>query len=75
MQTKNCDVSSAATAEFQLAYACVYLQKPFPDCYCMNLSSLNIPKVLAFCNRAYRSCPIYCQRTAENPIAACDKQP
>jgi len=39
--------------------SCPVLDKPDPDCYCLNLTSLNIPKAVQFCLRDFRDCPIY----------------
>ena len=38
---------------------CPVLDNPEPDCYCLNLTSLNIPKAVQFCLRDFRQCPIY----------------
>jgi hypothetical protein len=47
------------SASDQAPHACIHLQEPFSDCYCMNISSFNITRMLAFCNGDYRSCPIF----------------
>ncbi len=60
-------LKAAASANQQ--QACVHLIKPFPDCYCMNLSSSNIRKMLTFCTGDFRSCPIYGQKLAEAAAA------
>ena len=39
--------------------ACPLLDNPEPDCYCMNLNSMTIPKAVSFCLRDFRECPIY----------------
>ena len=39
--------------------ACPVLEQPETDCYCLNLTSLNIPKAVHFCLRDFRQCPIY----------------
>ena len=39
--------------------ACPVLNNPDPDCYCLNLTSLDIPKAVQFCLRDFRDCPIY----------------
>jgi len=39
--------------------ACPVLDNPEPDCYCMNMTSLTIPKAVQFCLRDFRQCPIY----------------
>ena len=64
--------SSLHRAQDELQNACVFLKKPFTDCYCMNLSSSNISKMLAFCTGDFPACPIYRQKGAdrENPGSA-----
>jgi hypothetical protein len=39
--------------------ACPVLDNPEPDCYCLNLTSLEIPKAVQYCLRDFRQCPIY----------------
>jgi hypothetical protein len=39
--------------------ACPVLDNHEPDCYCLNLTSLNIPEAVRFCLRDFRECPIY----------------
>jgi len=38
---------------------CPVLDNPEPDCYCMLLSSLDVPRAVQFCLRDFRDCPIY----------------
>jgi hypothetical protein len=38
---------------------CPVLDNPESDCYCLNMTSLNIPKAVQFCLRDFRECPIY----------------
>jgi len=38
---------------------CKLLSSPFAECYCRNLSSTNICRVLQFCAGEFSSCPIY----------------
>ena len=38
---------------------CPVLDNPEPDCYCLIMTSLNIPKAVQFCLRDFRRCPIY----------------
>ena len=38
---------------------CPVLDNPEPDCYCLNMNSLEIPKAVQFCLRDFRRCPIY----------------
>ena len=38
---------------------CAVLDNPAPDCYCLNMNSLNIPKAVQYCLRDFRQCPIY----------------
>jgi hypothetical protein len=39
--------------------SCPVLDNPEPDCYCLNMTSLTIPKAVQFCLRDFRQCPIY----------------
>jgi len=47
--------------------ACRFLHEPFPDCFCLNISSFNIRKMLAYCTADYGSCPIYCNNLDREP--------
>ena len=38
---------------------CPVLDDPEPDCYCFSLNSFNVPKIVQFCMRDFRECPIY----------------
>jgi hypothetical protein len=38
---------------------CPVLEKAEPECYCLNMTSLNIPKAVQFCLGDFRQCPIY----------------
>jgi len=38
---------------------CSVLDNLEPDCYCLNLTSLNLPKAVQYCLRDFRQCPIY----------------
>jgi hypothetical protein len=38
---------------------CPVLDNLEPDCYCLKLTSLDIPKAIQFCLRDFRQCPIY----------------
>lgn len=51
------DRSAAATQ----AQVCKFLRKPFPGCYCRNISSMSIPKIISVCGGEFRYCPIYCR--------------
>jgi|GEM_PF-5876760 len=42
---------------------CNLLSNPFAECYCKNLSSTNICRVLQFCAGEFLSCPIYQKET------------
>lgn len=44
---------------------CTFLGYPFPECYCVNLSSRHIARVLAYCAGAFESCPVYCSVLAQ----------
>lgn len=38
---------------------CPFLHRPFPDCRCINMTSLDIPYVLEYCNGNQQECEIY----------------
>ena len=38
---------------------CPVLENPEPDCYCLNMTSLTIPKAVQYCLSDFRECPIY----------------
>ena len=38
---------------------CPLLENPQPDCYCLKLTSLSIPRAVHYCLRDFRDCPIY----------------
>ena len=38
---------------------CAVLDNLEPDCYCLNLTSPNIPKAVQYCLIDFRQCPIY----------------
>jgi hypothetical protein len=42
---------------------CKFLEQPLGECYCLNVSSRRITKLLSLCGGNFRSCAIY---TAEN---------
>ncbi|WP_305732295.1 hypothetical protein [Trichlorobacter ammonificans] len=46
------------------ALMCRFLKAPFPECYCMNISSKNIQKMLLFCADDYAACSIYRSKDA-----------
>jgi|GEM_PF-6093836 len=49
--------------EFPRAQRCRFIEASLPECYCTNITSLNIPKMLAFCGGDYERCKIYRNRT------------
>ena len=53
------DTMSAEAADPQKYPMCGFLDKPFPECYCLHMSSRNIPKILKFCAGEFQSCLIY----------------
>lgn len=69
MQMKNGVLNLAEADELPKPHGCIFLQKPFPDCFCMNLSSANIGKMLAFCTGDFHACLVYCQHTATGKSA------
>ena len=38
---------------------CPVLDDPEPHCYCLKLTSRNIPLAVHYCLRDFRDCPIY----------------
>ena len=44
---------------FGIKEKCPVLENPEPDCYCTNLTSLNIPMAIQYCVRDFKQCPIY----------------
>ena len=72
MKIKTGEVKMIDVKPPDLQHACIYLQKPFAGCYCMNISSFNISKMLAFCTGDFRSCPMFCRAIEENetPVEA-----
>lgn len=66
MEIENDNMNAAEPIESPQRLMCIYLKKPFHECYCMHMSSMNIPKILEFCAGEFRSCRIY-QRNAHVP--------
>lgn len=52
-------IDTDARPEVSAEHLCPYFRTPFPDCYCFNLTSLQIPFVLKYCNGNHSSCDIY----------------
>jgi hypothetical protein len=69
MQTKN-DIDCVSVGECQTLRACIFLQKPFPECYCMNMTSSNIRKMLSFCIGDFRSCCVYRKEIGKQPSSS-----
>lgn len=38
---------------------CDFLKDPLPECYCKNLSSRNVPRIIRFCASDFRQCLVY----------------
>jgi hypothetical protein len=38
---------------------CPVLKDPEPDCYCLTLNSYNAPKMIRFCMKDFKYCPIH----------------
>jgi hypothetical protein len=49
-----------------LGQLCPYFTRPFPDCYCTDITSLKIPFVLRYCNGNQLTCDIYRRNSGEN---------
>jgi hypothetical protein len=62
MQTKShADKSVKLTIPAQFK-GCIFICNPFPECYCMNITSSKIPKILAYCTGDFNLCGIYCDK-------------
>jgi len=48
---------------------CTFMERQFPECYCVNISSMKIPKMLAFCAGEYKSCRIYRKKRENIDVA------
>lgn len=59
MDIKNDTMNSSEAVELQQRSMCIFLKRPFPECYCMHMSSMNIPKILEFCAGEFKLCQIY----------------
>lgn len=59
MQTKTLSEAKTQTVYQDQLSLCVFTRKPFPECYCMTISSQNIHKMLDFCAGDYHQCPVY----------------
>ena len=59
MQTETETMNTAEPVDTQPHPMCSLLNKPFPECYCMHMSSMNIPKILEFCAGQFTICRIY----------------
>lgn len=70
MQTKVNAIDCEIAGDCQSMRACVFLQNPFPECYCMNMTSSNIRKMLSFCIGDFRSCVIYRKETDTEPSSS-----
>jgi len=53
------DLTTWTPARYGSEETCPVLNNLEPDCYCLNLTSLNIPKAVQYCLRDFRQCPIY----------------
>jgi hypothetical protein len=59
MTSKMASLKTWTPVEYGSEEMCPVLDNPEPDCYCLNLTSLDIPKAVQFCLRNFRQCPIY----------------
>lgn len=53
------DLVTRAPGGDRMGKNCPLLDNPYPDCYCLKLNSLNVPKAVHFCLKDFRECPIY----------------
>lgn len=53
------DLTTRKPGEEDTDKKCPLLENPQPDCYCLKLNSMSVPKAIHFCLRDFRECPIY----------------
>ncbi len=70
MRTRVDVANDSEFADHNLSPLCVFMEKPFPECYCLNISSQKIPKMLTFCAGEYTSCAVYRQKNETDEAAA-----
>lgn len=47
------------SVENELTELCPFFSHPFPNCRCVNITSIDIPFVLEYCYGNYQECRIY----------------
>jgi hypothetical protein len=47
---------------------CPFVANPMPDCYCAQLTSLQIPQVLERCGGGYEQCELFRRRKDGRPL-------
>ena len=62
-------------SEYRCAEGCPVLDAPDPDCYCFSLTSFNVPKIVQFCLKDFRECPIYKRSVQGAPGSQTDRAP
>jgi hypothetical protein len=62
METNSHPENGAGLASTPLPTECVFLRTPFPECYCMGITSLKISRILKYCSGEFTSCKIYRNR-------------
>jgi len=45
---------------------CPFFSRPFPDCHCVNMTSLDIPQMLKYCHGHHSDCTVFLSHTREN---------
>jgi len=45
---------------------CQFVQNPFPDCYCFNLTSQHIKSAIHYCGNHFTACEIYKKNVSTN---------
>jgi hypothetical protein len=63
MEMETDKMNASESLDSPQRHMCNFLKKPFPECYCMHMSSMNIPKILEFCAGEFTSCLIYRRHT------------
>jgi len=70
MHAETGNIDGADSFGIHALHQCIFLKSPFPECYCMHVTSTTISKLLAFCAGDFTSCRIYRHRAGKNaPVA------
>lgn len=70
-QNNKTETTPSTKADAPKASRCPLVDNPLAECYCVVLTSLKIPNIIAYCQGNYENCETYqqWQRTGEPPQA------